>query len=1298
MLNQFCFCAVATRPAFRPASRILRSLLAATAALLVIGCGGSSTSTPSIPTAAAPTFSPTGGSFTTAQTVIMSDSTTGSAIYYTLDGSTPTTASAKYSSALTISTTTTVTAIAVAPSYTNSQPASATYSILAATPTFTPAAGAYTSAQAISIADTTTGASIYYTLDGTTPTASSIKYTSPFVVSATTTVSAIAIASGLSNSAVASALYTISLPAAATPVYSPMAGTYTSAQTVSISDGSAGATIYYTLDGSTPTVSSARYTAALSVSATTTINSIAVASGYTTSAIASGTFTINLPAAATPTFSPAAGTYTSTQTVSILDATTGAAIFYTLDGSTPTTASARYAAPLSVNTTTTIRAIATAINYTTSAVGSGAYTINLPAAATPTFSPVAGTFTSAQTVTLLDSSVGAVLYYTTDGSTPTTASARYTAPLNVSSTETISAIATATGYSQSAVGSGTFTINLPAAATPTFSVTPGTFTSTQTVSLADTTTGALIYYTLDGSTPTTSSTKYTSAISVASTETIKAIATATGYSQSAVASAMYTINLAPATTPTFSPTPGTYTSFQTVTLADTTIGATIYYTLDGSVPTTASTKYTTTISVTATETINAIATASGYSQSAVATGTYTLNLPAAATPTFTPAAGSYASAQSVTISDTTTGATIYYTLDGSTPTTSSTQYTAAINVGSTETIKAIATASGYTTSAVGTAVYTITATNVAVTLSTYNSSALLAPQTAVQFTAGTPSTTQLIIDENQQFQSIEGFGASFTDAAAYDLEEVETASLLPGTLSDLFTRTGNGIGLTFMRNPIGASDMARTIYTFDDVAAGQTDTSLSSFSIAHDNTYVIPLIKAAKALNPSMKVLASPWSPPAWMKVGTSIEGGTLNSTYYTSLANYLVKYIQAYGAAGVAPDYLTVQNEPLNQNSGYPTMYMDEPTELTVIRDYMLPALTTAGLTTKVMLYDHNWDTPSYPASLLADSTLLASPAVVGTAWHGYAGPPGAQLGVQNQYPTKGQWETEHSGGTFISNQFISDFNEITLVMRSAAKSYVKWNLALDQNRGPNTSQLGGSYSGCNTCSGIITIDSTTGIPTKTIEYYTLGQYSKFILQGAVRVYSSDTPTVVSSAYINPDGTRVLVAFNNSFSSTTFQVQWGSTQNFSYTLSAYAAATFVWSGTQTGTPTQSATQQIQGASFVSATGLEVEETTDATGSYDLGYVVDGATVAYKNVSFPSTGVSKVMVRVASGGSGGTVEFHLDSATGTLLGTATLSVTGGYQTWQTVTQAVTSATGVHDVYMVIHGSGGIGNVNWFQFQ
>ncbi len=1367
-----------------------RSLtLLAGLALVLTGCGGGSTfSSPSTPTAASPVFSPAGGSFSAAQLVSISDTTAGATIYYTLDGTTPTTASTQYSATISVTATETISAIAVAASYNNSGVSTATYTILAppaAAPSFSPAAGAYVGAQTISLADTTAGASIYYTLDGSTPTTNSAKYATPLVISTTTTVNAIAVASGFSNSPVTSAVFTITLPAASTPVFSPAAGTYTSVQSVALSDATTGAAIYYTVDGSTPSVNSMRYTTPISVNNTTTINAIAAATGYNNSAVASGTFTINLPVAATPVFTPTPGTFTSAQTVSITDATAGATIYYTVDGTAPTTASARYATPLTVGATTTIKALAIATNYTTSAIGVGLYTINLPPAATPTFSPGAGTYSSVQTVSIADATAGAAIYYTLDGSTPTTNSARYTAPLTVGSTQTISAIATATGNVQSAVGSATYTINLPPAATPTFSVAGGTFTSAQTVtitdatagsaiyytvdgsmpttasmrytapvsvaatetlnaiatasgysqsavasvtytinqppaatpvfspvagtyttfqtvSLSDTTTGAVIYYTLDGSTPTVSSAKYTAPINVTATETINAIATATGYNTSAVASAKYTINLQPAASPTFAPGAGTYTTIQTVTLADTTTGAAIYYTLDGSTPTTSSTVYTAPITVSVSETINAIATATGFTQSAVATGAYVINLPTAGTPTFTPAGGSYTAAQSVTIADATTGVVIYYTLDGSTPTPSSNVYSTPITVSATTTVKAIATEAGYLQSAVGSATYTIAVNNptVAVTLSTYNSSALLAAQTPVQFgtTAVSATTDQVIIDENTQFQTIDGFGASFTDASAYNLEEVELSSQLPSTLSDLFTRTGNGIGMSFMLSPMGASDESRSIYTYDDVSG--TDTSLSSFSVAHDTSYIIPLIQAAKKLNPSMKYVASPWSPPAWMKNGQSIEGGTLNTNYYGPFSNYFIKFLQAYQSYGILPDYICLQNEPLNNAAGLPSMGMDEPTQLVAIRDNVLPALAASGLSTKLLLYDHNWDTPSYPASLLADPTLLASPLIAGTAWHGYGGPPGAQLGVANQYPTKGGWETEHSGGTFIAGgstgQFISDLTEITLVMRSASKAYIKWNLALDQNRGPNIDQLGSQYAGCATCEGIVTINTNTGMPTKTIEYYSLGQFSKFILPGAVRVWSSNTPVVVSTAYINPDGTRVLVAFNNSFASTTFQVQWG-TKNFSYTLSAYAAATFVWSGTQTGTATQSATQQIQGDSFITATGLEMEETTDNTGSYDIGYVVDGATLYYKNVNF-GTGVSQVSVRVANTVAGGTAEFHLDSPTGTLLSTVKIANTGGYQAWQTVTTPSATATGTHDLYMVLHGTGSIGNVNYFQFQ
>ncbi len=430
---------------------------------------------------------------------------------------------------------------------------------------------------------------------------------------------------------------------AATPVLSLAGGTYPSAQSVSISDTTTGAKIYYTTNGATPTTSSTLYSGPITVSATgvnttETIQAIAVATGYTQSAVGSATYNITVPTTAdTPTFSPAAGTYSSTQTVTILedvDASDGAAgaaipykIYYTTNGTTPTTSSTLYSGPITVSSTETIEAIATATGYTQSAVGSAAYTINTstPQAATPTFSPVAGTYASAQSVTISSTTSGAVIHCAINA-TATATSPVCSSPISVTSSETISAVATATNYTTSAVGSAAYTINLPAAATPTFNPVAGTYTSAQSVTISSTTSGATIHCAINA-TATATSPVCSSPISVTSSETISAVATATGYSTSAVGSAAYTIN-APtpqAATPTFSLAAGSYSSTQTVTISDTTSGATIYYTTNGTTPTTSSTVYSGPITVSSSETVEAIATASGYTTSAVDSAAYTIN-------------------------------------------------------------------------------------------------------------------------------------------------------------------------------------------------------------------------------------------------------------------------------------------------------------------------------------------------------------------------------------------------------------------------------------------------------------------------------------------------------------------------------------------------------------------------------------------------------------------------------------------------------------------------------------------------
>ena len=332
-----------------------------------------------------------------------------------------------------------------------------------ATPTFAPPEGTYATVQNVTITCATAGAVVHYTTDGTTPTATSPAYSSAIAITTTTTLKALATATGKTDSAVASATYTLK---AGAPVLSPSAGVYATAQNVTLTSATPSASIHYTTDGTVPDSHSPTYTAAIPLplgasATTTTIKAIALATGFEGSDVTSGTYVIdpNATPAAAPTFNPPAGTYTSVQSVTISSATGGVSIYYTTDGSTPTTASTLYTAPVQVASNLTIKAIAAGGGHTASTVASAAYVINLPKAATPTFTPGAGTYTATQSVTIGSTTPGAVIYYTTNGSTPTTGSTLYSGPVSVSVSETLKAIATASGYTTSDVGSAAYIIN-----------------------------------------------------------------------------------------------------------------------------------------------------------------------------------------------------------------------------------------------------------------------------------------------------------------------------------------------------------------------------------------------------------------------------------------------------------------------------------------------------------------------------------------------------------------------------------------------------------------------------------------------------------------------------------------------------------------------------------------------------------------------------------------------------------------------------------------------------------------------
>jgi glucosylceramidase len=471
----------------------------------------------------------------------------------------------------------------------------------------------------------------------------------------------------------------------------------------------------------------------------------------------------------------------------------------------------------------------------------------------------------------------------------------------------------------------------------------------------------------------------------------------------------------------------------------------------------------------------------------------------------------------------------------------------------------------------------------------------LQQQTPVNFQAGTGgSGTNVTVDENTRYQTFTGGGASFTDTAAYLMKEsgALTQATLDATMKKLFSPT-EGIGLSFNRNPIGGSDLARFGYTYDDVPAGQTDPTLSKFSIAHDLAGVLPLTKQAKQLNPAMTNVASPWTAPAWMKDSGQLNGGWLKAENYGAYADYFVKYLQAYRDQGIPIDYVTAQNEPTCCSS-YPSMSWNGSGLAFFTKSNLLPKLQAAGLSTKVLAHDWNWDTyDAYAAETVNDAAVRNHPNFGGVAWHGYGGDIAKQTTVHNQYPTMDAFQTEHSGGTWIANQQREDMNNIIDYTRNWAKSVTKWSLAVDQNRGPHNG-------GCGTCDGLITVhngDGRHGQVDYNIEYYTMGHLTKFVKPGASRISSTASGTIPNVAWRNTDGSKALIAYNDGSAAQTLRVNWGG-QTFSYSLPGKTSATFTWSGTQagggsgtgsTGTLTGLAGKCLDAAGGSSANGTAVQ-------------------------------------------------------------------------------------------------------------
>jgi glucosylceramidase len=437
----------------------------------------------------------------------------------------------------------------------------------------------------------------------------------------------------------------------------------------------------------------------------------------------------------------------------------------------------------------------------------------------------------------------------------------------------------------------------------------------------------------------------------------------------------------------------------------------------------------------------------------------------------------------------------------------------------------------------------------------------LQPQPALTFGAAQPSGAEVTIDDSIRYQQMDGFGASLTDSSAWLIYNKLSPDQRSSLMDKLFD-PGKGIGLSFLRQPMGASDFALKLYSYDDVPAGQTDAALAHFSIEHDRAYILPLLRQALSINPQLKIMATPWSAPGWMKTSDSMVKGTLLKSSYRPLADYFVKFVQAYAGEGIPIYAVTMQNEPHFSPKDYPGTVVAPKEQSEFIRDYLGPAFRSDGLTTKIMAFDHNWDLVDYARTVLSDPKTASF--VAGTALHCYGGEVSAQTQLHSEFPGKDLWETECSGGEWQHGNLLKDQLQLLIgATRNWAKSVVLWNLALDQDHGP---YLGG----CHNCRGVVTIDTRTSPSTvsMTVDYVALGHASKFVVPGASRIESNSRSSALENvAFRNPDGSIVLITLNSGSTALPFTVEW-SGQTFAYRLDAGAAATFLWKPNPKSEPT----------------------------------------------------------------------------------------------------------------------------------
>jgi len=427
----------------------------------------------------------------------------------------------------------------------------------------------------------------------------------------------------------------------------------------------------------------------------------------------------------------------------------------------------------------------------------------------------------------------------------------------------------------------------------------------------------------------------------------------------------------------------------------------------------------------------------------------------------------------------------------------------------------------------------------------------LQPQAArLAFSKAAPTGTVIEIDDSQRFQTMDGFGYCLTGGSA-ELLHAMSAPARTKLLRELFGTDANGIGVSYLRLSIGASDLDAQVFSYDDRPAGETDPTLAHFSLAPDEAHLITVLKEILAINPNIKLMGSPWSPPTWMKTNGESKGGSLKPEFYGAYAQYFVKYLQGMQKHGIRIDAITVQNEPLHPGNN-PSLLMPAEPQAEFIGKHLGPAFKAAGLKTKIVCYDHNADRPDYPLTVLGNA--IANPYVDGSAFHLYAGPIEALSKVHDAYPTKSVYFTEQwtgSNTTFQSNLGWHVKNLEIGAPRNWARTVLEWNLAADPQQNPHTP------GGCTECLGAITLAPGDAV-TRNVAYYTVAHASKFVRPGSVRIASTNAAGLPNVAYRTASGGHVLLVVNDQATPQTFSLRHLG-QAAQATLPAGAVATYVW-------------------------------------------------------------------------------------------------------------------------------------------